>query len=219
MKAGPDAIKAARGQWRRGQIVEAATRLLATRGFHQMSVSDLAREANISVGTIYQYVKNKEDILLLVIRDIMEGYRDKVPRAMDGFDDPLERLSAGFTAYCQVVESRIAGTLLGYRESSTLGKVGLAEMKRLEEETTGLLIECLNDCVDAGILREHDTETVGWDLSLLAHMWSLKHWHFASRMSVDDYARVQFAIVIAGLVRPEKATRYEYLVRPLHRRR
>lgn len=217
MKAGPEAIKAVRGEWRRGQILEAATRLLGQQGFHQMSVSDLAREANISVGTIYQYVKSKEDILVLVMSDIMEGYREQVPRAMDGIADPLERLSSGFTAYCEVVDSHITATAIGYRESRTLGKESLAKMMHLEEETTGLLVDCLNDCVSAGILYPHDTETVGWDLSMLAHMWSLKHWHFASRMPVADYARVQFATVIAGLIRDDAASRYEELVHPLHR--
>lgn len=218
MTAGPEAIRAARSEWRRKQIIDAATKLLGSRGFHQMSISDLAREANISVGTIYQYVKNKEDILVLVMRDIMDGYRDNVPRAMEGIDDPLDRLSAGFAAYCRVVDGRRAGTVLGYRESSTLGKTALREMKRLEEETTGLLVTCLRDCVEAKILHEHDSDTLAWDLTLLAHMWSLKHWHFASRMSVDEYARLQFAVVVSAMVREELTTRYEYIARALRRR-
>lgn len=217
MSEGPEAIKAARGEWRRSQIVDAATRLLGSQGFHQMSVSELAREAGISVGTIYQYVKNKEDILLLVMRDILEAYRDNVPRAMEGFDDPLDRLSSGFTAYCRVVDNRRAGTVLAYRESSTLGKTALREMKQLEEETTGLLVACLKECVEAEILYEHDSDTLGWDLTLLAHMWSLKHWHFGSRMSIDEYARLQFAVVVSPIIREELATRYEYLSRQLKR--
>ena len=219
MTAGPEAVRAARSEWRRSQIVDAATTLLSSQGYHQMSVNELAREAGISVGTVYQYVKNKQDILLLVMRDILEAYRHNVPRAMEGFDDPLDRLSSGFGAYCRVVDSRRAGTILAYRESSTLAKEALDEMKSLEEETTGLLVTCLRECVEAGILHEHDSDTLAWDLMMLAHMWSLKHWHFGSRMSIDEYARLQFAVVVSAIIHQEVTTRYEYLARPLHRLR
>ena len=212
MTASPDTIKAARTEWRRRQIVAAATRLLATRGFHEMSVSDLAVEADISVGTIYQYVDNKEGVLLLVIQDILDAYRMEVPSAMSAHTDPLEKVYAGFGAYCRVVDSRMAGTLLAYRESRTLGRGGLAELKRLEEETTGFLIQSLRDCVESTILCQHDSETVGWDLSLLAHMWSLKRWHFGTSMTVDEYIKLQFSVIMAGLVRKEVHSRYEHLI-------
>src|ERR1700728_474595 len=99
---GPEAIRAARSKWRRRQIVEAALPILETKGFHQMSVNDLADEAGVSVGTIYQYVKNKEDVLLLVIKDIFATYAEEAPSAMAGIEDPLLRLSAGYHAYCRV---------------------------------------------------------------------------------------------------------------------
>jgi AcrR family transcriptional regulator len=197
---GPEEIKAVRSKWRRGQIIEAALRLLDNQGFRDMTVNMLAAEAGISVGTIYQYVRNKDDILLLVIKDVLDSYREDVPRAMEGLEDPVDRLAAGFRAYCRVVDSHRAGTVLAYRESKALSRENRLLLMQLEEQTTDLLVTCLEEGIAAKILTEHDPRVVGWNLTSLAHMWSLKHWHFGRWMTVDDYAGAQLALTLSAII-------------------
>lgn len=209
---GPEAIRLARSKWRRDQIVGAALSLLETTGFQQMSVNDLAKQAGISVGTIYQYVHSKEDILLLVIQDILDTYAEAIPAAMEGVEDPMERLSAAFRACCTVVDTHRAGTSLGYRESHILDKQALAQVSDMEEKTTALLVSCLDDAVEAGALIAHDTDLTGWNLVLLAHMWSLKHWHVAKNRSVEYYAQAQLALALRALTTPEARRKYGELL-------
>jgi AcrR family transcriptional regulator len=52
---------------RRIQIVEAAARVFAQKGFHQATTKEIAREAGIAEGTIYLYFENKEDVLVAVL--------------------------------------------------------------------------------------------------------------------------------------------------------
>ena len=47
-------------------------------GFHQMSMQDLATEANVSVGLIYKYFGGKEDLLLATILRIQDAFRDQL---------------------------------------------------------------------------------------------------------------------------------------------
>lgn len=197
---GPDAIRAARASWRRQQIVDAAVHLMEQRGFHDMSVSALAREAGISVGTVYQYLDTKEQILLLIIEDVLESYARDVPKAMVELDDPLERLAAGFLAYCSVVDTHRAAAVLAYRESGSLDHAGLQRVIGLEVETTGLLVAELDAACAAGILRPHETELAGWDLTMLAHMWALKRRHLTGHADVAAYGRAQLALLLGGLV-------------------
>jgi AcrR family transcriptional regulator len=49
---------------RRNQILDAATRLFATKGFHPTTTKDIAREAGLAEGTIYIYFENKPALLL-----------------------------------------------------------------------------------------------------------------------------------------------------------
>ena len=66
--------------------------VFADRGFHQSTVSQIAKSAGVADGTIYLYFKNKEDILVQIFnyktKQIFERFREDVDRA----DNPVEKL-------------------------------------------------------------------------------------------------------------------------------
>ncbi|MCF8079699.1 MAG: TetR/AcrR family transcriptional regulator [Desulfobacterales bacterium] len=47
---------------RRQQIMVAAKRVFSTRGFNRATMEDIAREAELSPGTLYLYFKNKDEL-------------------------------------------------------------------------------------------------------------------------------------------------------------
>lgn len=51
---------------RRTQILEAAARVFARRGFDAARVSEIARTAGLSEGSIYNYFRSKEDLLVQI---------------------------------------------------------------------------------------------------------------------------------------------------------
>lgn len=54
---------------RRQNILEAATRIFALRGFEGATVAEIAREAGIAKGTIYLYFKSKDKIFRAIIEE------------------------------------------------------------------------------------------------------------------------------------------------------
>ena len=62
------------------QIIEAAVRVFARRGYFNARVSDIAREAGIAAGTIYLYFDTKEDILVTLFREKMAAFVEAVRR-------------------------------------------------------------------------------------------------------------------------------------------
>ena len=84
-------------------------------------MQSVADEAEISVGLIYQYFGNKEDLLRGVVVDILEDFRDQIPQALaQASEDPVDRLTTAFRACCLVVDAKRAAVNLTYRESKTL---------------------------------------------------------------------------------------------------
>src|SRR5256712_12857434 len=77
---------------RRAQIVEAATRLVARQGFAKTVVRDIAEEANISVGLVYEYVRSKEDILFLIYEHWSRVWGEGLEKAISRGKDPLDQL-------------------------------------------------------------------------------------------------------------------------------
>ena len=60
-----------RAEARRGDILEAAAAVFARRGYHQARTREIAEEAGISEGSIYNYFASKRDLLLAIMDRIV----------------------------------------------------------------------------------------------------------------------------------------------------
>src|SRR3989337_4485702 len=58
------AVKAKLSETRRTQILDAAVRVFARRGFDRATIKDIARSAGLSEGSIYNYFRSKEELLV-----------------------------------------------------------------------------------------------------------------------------------------------------------
>jgi TetR/AcrR family transcriptional regulator, cholesterol catabolism regulator len=172
---------------RRGQIVKAAIALFGKHGYHVTTIRDIAEQAGVSIGTIYQYVSDKEDVLFLVLIEVLDGYLRYIPAALEGVVDPLARFQAAVHAYCKVNGERINATLLAYRETKSLRKARRNLIKQKEIETNKLIAACIKDCIAAGLFHEIDVELFTYQIVMFSHSWALKAWRFHRLMSLDDY--------------------------------
>src|ERR1700704_4043895 len=84
---------------RRTQILEAAVVCFAKRGFHQASMHDISAEAGISVGLIYRYFENKEEVISAMAARHKKEIQEVVERAGQA-STLLESLEILFTAHC-----------------------------------------------------------------------------------------------------------------------
>lgn len=57
---------------RRKQILDAAARLFAERGFHLTTTRDIAGAVGVSEGTLYNYFQNKDDLLIGLLQNLID---------------------------------------------------------------------------------------------------------------------------------------------------
>jgi TetR/AcrR family fatty acid metabolism transcriptional regulator len=58
---------------RRGELLEAAVRVFAAKGFHASRVGDIANEAGVAHGLLYHYFRSKEEVLETIFRETWSG--------------------------------------------------------------------------------------------------------------------------------------------------
>ncbi len=63
---------------RRTDILKAAITVIATRGYHQTRISDIAEEAGVAYGLVYHYFGSKEKILAAVFESIWERFSKRI---------------------------------------------------------------------------------------------------------------------------------------------
>jgi AcrR family transcriptional regulator len=204
-----EAVRAARADSRRRQVLDAAVKVMGRNGFHQMSMQDLAREAKVSVGLIYKYFGGKEDLLLATIVRILDAFRDQLaPVITAAGDDVVDQLTAGVRRYIEIVDQNLDGVVLTYRESRTLGGPGRTQIKDLEIATAAPLRAVIEAGIARGVFRGVDVDLTVFDIMLLAHGWALKHWHFGTNYSLDEYIALQTRHLLTGLIAHDRRADY-----------
>jgi len=185
---------------RRAQIVAAATELFGRHGFHRTTIKDIAARAGVSIGLIYQYVRDKEDVLLLVVSEVVDAYGREIPIAIACETDPVERCKAAVRAYCRVVDTHRGATLLGYRDTFSLDEPRRRIIMEKELQTNTLISVCVQDCVDAGRFRPVNVELVAYQLVMVAHAWALKSWRLREVSTLEEYVEHCLGVVLDGLL-------------------
>ena len=138
---------------RQREIAEVGARLIAEEGFANTGVRDFAKGIGVSVSTLYDYVRTKEDILVLVIEYWTEQWRGVLDsEAVQGLP-PLDRLQAAVDGLIAVGAAHpYLGTLL-YREQTRLDKAGRALLTEREKERIAGLSRIVREGIDQGLIR------------------------------------------------------------------
>ena len=86
------------------QIIEAAIRVFARKGYWSSRVSDIAREAGIAAGTIYLYFTTKEEILTTLFREKMAEFVSAVWRAIAEERDAVAKIRRLVYLHFEILE-------------------------------------------------------------------------------------------------------------------
>ncbi|TCP55673.1 TetR family transcriptional regulator [Tumebacillus sp. BK434] len=81
-------------------ILNAAVKVIGQAGYHNAPISKIAREAGVADGTVYLYFKNKEDILISILRETIGTIVDRIHDELQlGDGDAAESLKGLITIY------------------------------------------------------------------------------------------------------------------------
>jgi AcrR family transcriptional regulator len=95
-KKGVKLNRAQRGKqiasFRKRQITRAAYEIIAEKGYYNFTMMDIAKQAGVSSGLIHHYFKDKENMLVTLLREMQQNVRSSLERALEKEDDPKEKL-------------------------------------------------------------------------------------------------------------------------------
>jgi AcrR family transcriptional regulator len=73
----------------RGEILEAALKLFSEKGYHNVSMHEIAREAEFGIGTLYKFFTGKEDLYKALIREMAGKWYPIIMQTLGQKKDPL----------------------------------------------------------------------------------------------------------------------------------
>jgi AcrR family transcriptional regulator len=126
-------------------MLDAAGRAFAERGFHAVSMDEIAAAAGISKPMLYNYFGSKERLYIAYVEQAGRTLLDDMRKAADPAAPVQARLSAGILAFLTYVDEHRAGWALLYQEATNQGGPLAAEVAALRERIARMLYPLFDD--------------------------------------------------------------------------
>jgi AcrR family transcriptional regulator len=193
---------------RRQAIQAAAVQVFSEKGFSRATMEDIARQAELSVGTIYLYYRSKEELYVSLLFESMRIFTEAIEKIM-ATGLPADRKLRKVWEYFYAYHIRYPQS---YRALLYLQRPGLTEgisPKTLQEinvraaRNFSLVARIVAAAMDKGIYRSHEPREVVdllWSLFLgLVHLSETRQNLGVTVSTLKDLHRKAFRWVAEGL--------------------
>ncbi|MGD9364550.1 MAG: TetR/AcrR family transcriptional regulator [Desulfobacteraceae bacterium] len=198
---------------RRQQIIVAAKRVFSEKGFNKATMEDIAKEAELSPGTLYLYFKNKEELYASLSLRILQYLHIRVSHVYKETDaDPISKLDSLMVAMYDVYDfdPLIIINMFHLQSSETLKNLSeelLQEIKVLSKKSIGAIADIFKEGIEASVFVDRHPNALAdifWSLFSGVVLWE------ASKKIVNekkDYLKetlkTAFEIFRKGIVIPQ----------------
>jgi AcrR family transcriptional regulator len=152
-----------RGPERKAQLLEVARKVFGAKGFHGVSMEDVAREAGVTKPILYDHFSSKEALYLALLDADSLELEERIRTALVAPTGNRERIRASFEAYFEFVDEHAEGFQLLMQE--TVGanedfRRGVGAVRdRIQQEVSDLIVR-----ESQGRLDREDADTVALGL-------------------------------------------------------
>ncbi|MFS0574043.1 TetR/AcrR family transcriptional regulator [Sporosarcina sp. 179-K 3D1 HS] len=187
---------------RRNEIINVAVKIFSEKGYHATTTKEIADGAGMSVGTMFQYVKTKQDILYLVCCHIHSLIEEALYDASVEDPDPFHVISRSVTALYEIVDQVSDYVVLMYQETASLE----TEARRAFLGREQLLRNHLQSQIEQGIergafqVKPDAAPLIAEDILVQGQMWAFRRWSLSGKYSLEEYKVLRINLLKALLM-------------------
>ena len=105
------------------EVLHSAANIFFAKGFHATSIEDVARDVGMLKGSLYYYIKSKDDLLFRLLLAGIEDGDAFIAQQIDPHGDPLEQLERAIRAQIDyIIQNRVPFGLFLHEFDSLSGK-------------------------------------------------------------------------------------------------
>jgi TetR/AcrR family transcriptional regulator, cholesterol catabolism regulator len=184
---------------KRRKIIDVTVKLFIEHGYHKTTTRMIAKAASFSMGSLYEYVGSKENLLYLVCKTIHEEVQEVVENALNRQDSGKERLARVIRHYFYVCDNMADHILLMYQVTQFLPGKWQGRVLENELHITDIFINVLSSLSGKNgfpVLEKKVLNLVGHNISVLGQMWGFRRWHMQKDFSIEEYIKIQTDFIL-----------------------
>ena len=187
-------------EMRRQQIVQAGVRLFKEKGFHRTTTREIANAAGFSIGTLYEYIRAKEDVLYLVCDSIYNEVVAKVSSFSQQGD--LEQLTYAIREYYLLINSMSNEFSIMYQETKSLPRESKRYVLEKEIEMLAIFEKILQSCAEkeGWQLSQDDIYIAANQIVIQGQSWAFRKWLLQKKYTIEQYIELQTKLFLQGVM-------------------
>ncbi|WP_066150854.1 TetR/AcrR family transcriptional regulator [Anoxybacillus sp. P3H1B] len=187
---------------RRNEMIKGAISLFKQKGFHRTTTREIAKASGFSIGTLYEYIRQKEDVLYLVCDRIYDEVRERMEKDIDTHHGTIESFKLAIAHYFRVVNELQDEVLVMYQEAKSLTKDSLPYVLNKELQMVGMFENILRACVQNGVfeLTEQEIQLFAHNIFVLGQMWAFRRWALHKMYTLEEYIELQTDLLLRGIL-------------------
>lgn len=193
------------------RIRQSALRLFAKRGYEATGIREVARDAGLSLSTLYHYIESKEDLLLDIIRTSMSELRAAAQESLANAESPAERLAGLVRGHVTMHGRMRLDAVVSDTELRSLSEAERKGAVRLRDRYEQQWQEIIDEGVAAGDFLVEDPKLVR--LALLQMCTGVAYWYSPAGDRSLPHIADSFADLALSMVRYVDPARTEGEVR------
>ncbi|WP_288903513.1 TetR/AcrR family transcriptional regulator [uncultured Sneathiella sp.] len=155
---------------RRQELMAAAAHLFNQRGYDATSMRDIAREAGMLAGSMYYHFSSKDDLIVATYEEGKRLISTAVVEAIDGVDDPWERLTQAAIAHMNTLFGGNNFSILLCADISRTAPTLRSRLIEIRDSYDKLFMDLIEDLpipddIDKGLLRLSLLGSLNWSSS------------------------------------------------------
>lgn len=153
-------------------ILDAARVLFVKRNYADVTITELAEQANVSAGAMYHHFSSKEDIYLQMMHQVLEEIKDILETGIDGSNGSCrERLRQSVLTFFQLPEEFLGVLRLVRRDINIFAGPVRTELIHAYQATIPEQVEdILRDGIENGEIQAVDARLLSWQMVALVEV-------------------------------------------------
>jgi TetR/AcrR family transcriptional regulator, cholesterol catabolism regulator len=189
------------------EIIAAAAKVFQTKGYHAATVQDIADAVGILKGSLYHYVKSKEDLLYLIVKEPIARIYERMTEIVASELPAAEKLRGAIRAHLEAFDRHYPHLFVYLHEREEMKRRFREQFKLSPKQYERCWQQILREGVKSGEFRpDFDVQVVSYGLLGMLN-WLYKWYDPRGRLGVREVADQLSTLALAGLAAPAPKAR------------
>ena len=169
-------------------IIECVFKITHYKGFHAMTLRDLSQESGISMGGLYKYFSNKNQLAEMIHGGMVHMAETCLKTNTLKHQNPILELNELLARHIYVSERLKKWFYFVFMESKSLDKELIGTVIASEQYMESVILSCINEANKQGLSQCTNPNFVSAMLKVMLQDWYLKSWKYQQKkINADQY--------------------------------